>query len=314
VPTLVRTGDKQAPAVPPVRTLAAEDESSLIAAAKSGNARAFEILVARHQRRIFGVALRYTGVRQDAEDIMQQCFQKAFLHLHQFEGRSAFSTWLTRVAINEAQMLQRKSGGKREVSIDDLNENAETVILLEIPDSAPDPEANYSRREWRRMLSSAMNDLPRKTRRAIQLRELDERSTEETARIMGISVAAVKGRIFHGRKQLRKRLERFVGSAWSLEETPHERSVTRDVPLKVRPRAARTAEAGMKGGSYVDVSARHGVGDFGIFVFYRAGRGQRATAPPVNRLPGASISLGEQSIELSQACLQRTPPNPPPVS
>jgi RNA polymerase sigma-70 factor (ECF subfamily) len=112
-------------------------------------------------------------------------------------------------------MLQRKSGGKREVSIDDLKENAGTVIPLEIPDSAPDPEAEYSQREWRRLLSFAMKELPHKTRRAIQLRELDERSTEETARIMGISVAAVKGRIFQGRKQLRKRLERFVGSAWT---------------------------------------------------------------------------------------------------
>jgi RNA polymerase sigma-70 factor, ECF subfamily len=146
---------------------------------------------------------------------MQQTFQKAFLHLHQFEGRSSFSTWLTRVAINEAQMLHRKSGNTREVSIDDLNEHAETVTPLEIPDSAPDPEAAYSKREWRRMLSFALNELPRRTRRAIQLRDLDERSTEETARIMGMSVGAVKARIFQGRKRLRKRLEHFVGSAWT---------------------------------------------------------------------------------------------------
>ena len=216
MPPLVKEFDKRARAVPPIHTGAEGDESALIASAKNGEAQAFEVLVARHQRRIFAIALRYARVRQDAEDIMQQSFQKAFLHLHQFEGRSSFSTWLTRVAINEAQMLQRKSGGLREVSIDDLNENAETVTPLEIRDSAPDPEADYSQREWGRMLSSAVNELPRKTRRAIQLRELDERSTEETARIMGISVAAVKGRIFQGRKQLRKRLEHFVGSAWTI--------------------------------------------------------------------------------------------------
>jgi RNA polymerase sigma-70 factor (ECF subfamily) len=215
VPTLVRKFDKRAPAFPPVHILSGEDESALIAAAKDGNAQAFEALIARHQRRVLAVAWRRTRVRQDAEDIMQQSFQKAFLHLHQFEGRSSFSTWLTRVAINEAQMLQRKSGAKREVSIDDLNEYGETVIPLEIPDSAPDPETDYSQQEWRRMLSSAMNELPHKTRRAIQLRDLDERSTEETARIMGISVEAVKARIFHGRKKLRKRLEHFVGSAWT---------------------------------------------------------------------------------------------------
>jgi RNA polymerase sigma-70 factor, ECF subfamily len=215
VPTLVRNVDKRAQAVPPIHILAGADESALIAAAKGGNDRAFEVLVARHRRRIFGIALRFTGVRQDAEDIMQQSFQKAFLHLHQFEGRSSLSTWLTRVAINEAQMLLRKGGWRHEVSIDDLNENAETATPLEIPDSAPDPEANYSQREWERVLSFAMSKLPRKTRRAIQLRELDERSTEETARIMGISVTAVKARIFQGRKKLRKKLERFVGSAWT---------------------------------------------------------------------------------------------------
>jgi RNA polymerase sigma-70 factor, ECF subfamily len=215
VPTLVRKVDKRAPDVSPVHILAEADDSALIAAAKGGNVRAFEVLVARHKRRIFGIALRFTGVRQDAEDIMQQSFQKAFLHLHQFEGRSSLSTWLTRVAINEAQMLLRKSGWRREVSIDDLNENAETATPLEIPDTTPDPEANYSRREWSRMLSFAINELPHKTRRAIQLRELDERSTEETARIMGISVTTVKARIFRGRKKLRKRLQRFVGSAWA---------------------------------------------------------------------------------------------------
>jgi len=215
VPPLVKEFDKRAPEVPPIHTVAEGDESSLIAAAKSGNAQAFEALIARHQRRILALALRLTRVRQDAEDIMQQSFQKAFVHLRQFEGRSSFSTWLIGVAINETRMLQRKRGGKHELSIDDLYENAETVTPLEIPDSAPDPEADYSRREWGRMLSSAMNELPCKTRRAIQLRELDERSTEETARIMGMSVGAVKARIFQGRKKLRKRLERFVGSTWT---------------------------------------------------------------------------------------------------
>src|ERR1700675_1491137 len=217
MPTLVRKFDKRAPAVPPVQLLAGEDELALVAAAKNGETQAFEILVARHQRRIFAVALRCTGVRQDAEDIMQQSFQKAFLLLNQFEGRSSFSTLLTKVAINEAQRFRRKGGGgaRNEGWIQEINENAGTATSLEIPDSSTNPEAGYSQREWGRMLSSAMNELSHRTRRAIQLRELDERSTEETARIMGISVGAVKARIFQGRKKLRKRLERFVGSAWT---------------------------------------------------------------------------------------------------
>jgi RNA polymerase sigma-70 factor, ECF subfamily len=90
VSTLVRKFDKRAPPVAPVPIVAGEDESALISAAKTADAQAFEVLIARHQRKILAVALRCIGVRQDAEDIMQQTFQKAFLHLHQFERRSSF--------------------------------------------------------------------------------------------------------------------------------------------------------------------------------------------------------------------------------
>ena len=98
--------------------------------------------------------------------------------------------------------------------INDSNEGEETSFVLEIPDSGPSPEDNYSQRERQRILFSALNELPHGMRRAIQLRELGERSTEETARIMGISAAAVKARVFHGRRKLRERLRRYFGSAW----------------------------------------------------------------------------------------------------
>jgi RNA polymerase sigma-70 factor, ECF subfamily len=171
-----------------------------------------------------------TRTREDAEDVVQQSFQKAFLHLQQFEGRSSFSTWLTRIAINEARMLQRASRGSREVSIDDTYPNEETASALEIPDSSPDPETGYSQRECVRMLSLAINELPPATRQAIQLHELDERSTEETARIMGISVSALKGRMFHGRRKLREKLQHYFGSAWmSGRGTPRASGNTRDI-------------------------------------------------------------------------------------
>ena len=194
--------------------LHATEDATLIAAAKNGEATAFAMLVERYDRRIFSVARRMTRNREDAEDIVQQSFQKAFVHLNSFVGRSSFSTWLTRIAINEALMLLRKNRGLREVLIDDLNGNEETARALEIPDSSPDPEAIYSRRERERMLSSAMNELPHSTRRAIQLYDLDERSSKDTARIMGISVSALKGRMFHGRRRLRERLKHIVEPAW----------------------------------------------------------------------------------------------------
>ena len=195
--------------------LHANEDEMLVADAKIGKATAFTKLVERYEQRVFFVALRITRNREDAEDVVQQSFQKTFVHLKSFVGRSSFSTWLTRVAINEALMLIRKSRGSREVLIDDLKGNEDTATALDVPDLTPDPEGIYAHREWGRILSSAMNELPLQTRRAIQLHELDERSTEETARIMGISVGAVKARLFHGRRKLHERLKHFAGSAWT---------------------------------------------------------------------------------------------------
>jgi RNA polymerase sigma-70 factor (ECF subfamily) len=206
--------DREKAAIAFIDGIPREGDMTLVAAAKNGNRKAFEILVTRHEQRIFFVARRITRRREDAEDVVQQTFQKAFTHLRTFEGRSAFSTWLTRIAITEALMFLRRSRGFREVLIEDLNGNEETTFVLEVPDSGPDPEAIYSEREWVEMLSLAMNELPYGTRRAIQLRELDERSSDETARILGISVGALKSRMFHGRRRLRERLEHIVKPAW----------------------------------------------------------------------------------------------------
>src|SRR5258708_32766951 len=96
-------------------------EEVLVSAAKNGNQRAFEVLVERHQQRMLAFARRYTRVREDAEDVVQQTFQKAFIHLSQFQGKSSFSTWLTRIAINEALMLVRRSHALREIPADDSN-------------------------------------------------------------------------------------------------------------------------------------------------------------------------------------------------
>src|SRR5712675_2649615 len=195
-------------------------DTALVAAAKNGSRKAFEILVKRHQERIFLVARRITRRREDAEDVVQQSFQKAFTHLRKFEGRSAFSTWLTRIAITEALMFLRRSRGLREVLIDDVNGSEGTKPPVEVHDSAPDPEAIYSQREWAEILSLAMNELSPAIQKAIRLHDFDERSSEETARIMGISVSALKGRMFHGRRKLRERLKRFVEPTWMSAKKP----------------------------------------------------------------------------------------------
>jgi RNA polymerase sigma-70 factor (ECF subfamily) len=195
--------------------LVTEEDAVLVAGAKTGDTRAFELLVERHERMIFSLARRMTRNQEDAEDVVQQSFEKAFIHLKKFEGESLFATWLTRIAINEALMLLRRKRGSRELSINDSIAGEEALFPLEIPDPGQSPEDDYSQRERQRILSAALNELPHRTRRAIQLRELDERSTEETARIMGISVGAVKARVFHGRRKLRERLKRYFGTAWT---------------------------------------------------------------------------------------------------
>ena len=188
------------------------EEAQLVFAAQNGDGHAFEILIERYQRRILAVARRFTRIREDAEDIVQQSFQKAFVYLNRFEGKSRFSTWLTRIAINEALMFLRRGRGIREVSIDDLGGNEESAFGLEIPDSRADPESTFLQGERSRILSAAMNRLTPGIRKAIELRELSELSTEEAARVMGLSAAAVKGRVFHGRKKLHEALTRE--SAW----------------------------------------------------------------------------------------------------
>lgn len=218
--------------------LAAKEDAALVAGAKTGDRRAFELLVERHEGKIFSLAHRMTRNREDAEDVVQQSFQKAFIHLKKFEGESLFSTWLTRIAINEALMLLRRKRGTREVILESKTEG-ETALPLDIPDAGPNPEDSCLQREQERILSAAVNELTPGMRKAIELRELGELSTRETARVMGLSVGAVKARIFHGRRKLRQTLKRYAEStrtygtrALRTQRTVRDRSRT---ILELRP-------------------------------------------------------------------------------
>jgi RNA polymerase sigma-70 factor (ECF subfamily) len=199
-------------------------ERTLVVAAKNGDEQAFETLFKRYQRKTLAVVLRYTRVVEDAEDIVQQSFYKAFVHLCQFQGESSFSTWLTRIAINEALMFLRRIAAVREVLIDDIRD-AGSADSMGIPDSNADPETRCSQREEARILSQAVRNLRPALRTTIVLRELRELSTSETARRMGLSVGTVKGRIFRGKRQLRQKL----GSYLKTNAKPGA-GITRDLP------------------------------------------------------------------------------------
>jgi RNA polymerase sigma-70 factor, ECF subfamily len=190
-----------------------QEDAALVAGAKTGDARAFELLVQRHRVKIFLLAQRMTRNREDAEDVVQESLLKAFIHLRMFKGESLFSTWLTRVTINEALMLLRRKRGSREVPAAESNAEDGTVVPLDIPDLGPNPEDGCLEREQGRVLSAAINELTPGMRKAIELRDLGELSTEETAQVMGLSVGGVKSRLFHGRKKLRQRLGSYVESS-----------------------------------------------------------------------------------------------------
>jgi RNA polymerase sigma-70 factor (ECF subfamily) len=187
-------------------------EEALVAAAKEGDESAFETLVKRYRPRIFALALRYTRVPEDAEDVVQEAFKKALVSLCRFEGKSAFSTWLTRIAINEALMLLRRGRALREVPIEESSNEEDTTVGLDIADPTPNPEARYLQREGTQILARALSELTPGVRTAIQLRELRELTSQETARRMGLTVSAIKARIFHGKRKLRVELTRCMDS------------------------------------------------------------------------------------------------------
>ena len=193
----------------------AREEYTLLSAAKRGDSAAFEILCKQSANTVFRVARQMMRNNEDAEDVVQESFQQAFIHLKSFKGDSRFSTWLSRIAINAALMRLRKKHRKWDVSLDESAETDESSSRLDVEDQGLNPEQLYAQKERQRILSEAMKELTPGMRKAIELRELGERSTEETARIMGISAAAVKARVFHGRRKLRERLKHFVGSAWT---------------------------------------------------------------------------------------------------
>src|SRR5215470_1604351 len=116
------------------------DEEALVLAAQSGDEQAFGILATRHRKKILDAALRYARLPQDAEDIVQQAFHKAFIHLNSFEGKSSFRTWLTRIAINEALMSLRKSRAFREVRFDDTSDEESDASAVQISHAGLDPE------------------------------------------------------------------------------------------------------------------------------------------------------------------------------
>ncbi len=185
------------------------DETALVARAKAGDDLAFTELVAHYDRRIFRLAKHITQSDEDAEDVLQESFMKAYNNLENFQGNSKFYTWLVRIAVNESLMKLRKRKADRSVSLDEQLDTGEDTIVREIAVWEETPEQKYSQEEMRGILEQAIGSLEPIYRIVFQLRDVEELSTEETAEALGISVPAVKSRLLRARLQLREKLTRF---------------------------------------------------------------------------------------------------------
>lgn len=181
-------------------------EESLVAAARSGQPAAFGELCERNAKKIFRVARKITRNREDAQDAVQDSFLNAFVHLNDFDGRSRFSTWLTRIAINSALAKLRKNRRVREVPMEEPNATADFETHYETRDTAPNPEESYSQLERKEVVSAAIGGLQPGPRRVVELHKLQELSARETAQILAVSTTAVKSRMFHARAALREML------------------------------------------------------------------------------------------------------------
>jgi RNA polymerase sigma factor (sigma-70 family) len=179
-------------------------ELRLLSAARRGNQEAFGELCNRHAKKIFHVTLRITRNYEDAEDALQECFLNALVHLKDFDGRSLFSTWLTRIAMNAALMKLRRMRTSRETPLEGTDEFGKELSYFHLRDGAPDPEETYAEQERNKILHKALGTLRPRLRAAVEIRQLRERSMKETAQTLGISEAATKGRLFQARAALRK--------------------------------------------------------------------------------------------------------------
>jgi RNA polymerase sigma-70 factor (ECF subfamily) len=186
---------------PMISAFQEKPDSTLVTAAKNGESQAFDFLVKRHEAKTFRIAFRITRNREDAKDVVQESFLKAFMHLDRFQEKSTFSTWLTRIAINEGLMSLRRTRGQREVFVDDMQSATEDLFPWEAPDRGKNPGEIYEQLETERILCEAMNHLTAESRTVVRL-QLEERTVREIAESFGLGIATLKSRLLRARRKL----------------------------------------------------------------------------------------------------------------
>jgi RNA polymerase sigma-70 factor, ECF subfamily len=188
--------------------LVPDEDLALVRASKKGDAAAFEGLVKRYDRKLLRMAQNLTHNLEDAEEAVQEAFFKAYQKLSQFREQSKFSTWLTRIVLNEALMKLRKQRSLREQSTEDdcLESNR---LPLDLSDWAPGPESLYGTLELRNILTRSLLTLSPALRVVFILRDVEGHTSGETAEILDLKEVAVRSRLSRARLQLREELSKY---------------------------------------------------------------------------------------------------------
>jgi RNA polymerase sigma-70 factor (ECF subfamily) len=208
--------------------LATDGDLPFVDRALAGEAQAFEELVRRHERRVYRTTFAITGNQEEAEDAMQETFLKAYQHLGNFQRASRFSTWLTRIAINEA--LQKRRQRRPTESLDQPVMTDEEMMPKELEDWHDNPEKIYAKEEIRRIVEEAIQSLAPMYREAFVLRDVEGLSNEEAAEALGLGIPALKSRVLRARLMMREALatrfqrpptmkSRIMRARWMIRET-----------------------------------------------------------------------------------------------
>jgi RNA polymerase sigma-70 factor (ECF subfamily) len=193
------------------KTLGPQDtESGLVNAARTGEVEAFGELVKRYDRQVFRVVRHMTESPQEAEDVVQEAFVKAFCNITSFEGRASFSTWLIRIAVNEALGRIRHRQKFPLAPLEFTAFNADQAYELQIASPSATPEEICSERELRKALARAVHRLRPRLRAVFVLRDVQGMSAQETAEVLRITVGTVKARLFRARLRVRQALAPYV--------------------------------------------------------------------------------------------------------
>jgi RNA polymerase sigma-70 factor (ECF subfamily) len=182
-------------------------DEQLLVAARSGDGQAFVELIGRYAGSIHSTVFGILGNREDSEDVLQEALFKAYTHLGQFRGACKFSTWLTRIAINTALMQLRQRRSHSEVSFYQRGDDDQGVEALDFPDSSPNAEQMYAKRQVIDRLSHAVQRLPARYRSIVSQYHVQERSINEAADNLGITIAAAKSRLLRARLAIRSTLK-----------------------------------------------------------------------------------------------------------